>query len=729
MRKSLLILLSAGALIFGTAGLNAQCVIFNETFDNSLGQFTVTLSANGSWIFTNSCSQSGQPGHSGPGSAIFSGNGCQFGNFGNAVIGHMTSPSIIIPASGSYELSFNYYIRNECGNTFQNCSYDILAVQISTDGVSYVNLASSNIAGQLPMQGGWNKKIIDMSPYAGNTVTLRFFFNSVDGLGNAFDGIYVDDVTVAKLTPGPVNTISGPSVFCEGSLITLTSSSASNNLWSTGDTTQSITVSVGGFYTLQTSLGIGCIPAGSDYVAVVSNPLSEAVNPFDTTICKGATVSLTASNAGSAAGRYQWFDDITSITPVHTGQTLPPQQYNTNTSWYVEFRDSIVPKTGKYYLRTSSNEPWFSLSNPNAMDTAFGVGNWTLKFLETVNVSDMLDDAAFIFIDGSDLGAGALSNFLDSNLADLEAWVISGGNLFINAAPSGGSSINLGFVGSVLVYPYFSSNVTSNIPSHPIFNTPAVTGTNFSGINFGHAHVTGTGFTKLLVNSADTTKMVLGFKNVGNGRVMFGGMTTNNFHSPQPQATQLRSNILTFMYQPFMQDLSDCPAPRALYQVNVTPNVSYNQTQTSCLQGGNIPLQGGTPAGGVYTISGVQVTELVPTNTGVGNVTVTYTYTDGNGCSDSANSVITIVDCANINESAAGSLSVYPNPTAGLLNIEASGGLISEVEVISITGKVIYSANVNSSAAQVNINHLSKGVYMVRVKQPTGNSVHRIILR
>lgn len=730
MRKTFLTLLSAGAMFLANADLNAQCVLFSENFENSLGQFSVTASSNGSWIFTNSCLQSGQPGHSGPGSALFSGAGCQFGNGGSAVSGHITSPAITIPATGSYVLSFNYFINNECGANMQSCNYDVLSVQISADGVTYFNLASSNISGELPMQGVWNSKSIDLSPYAGLTGFLRFSFNSLDGAANAMDGIYVDDVIVSKVTPGPVNTISGPSVFCEGSSITLTSSSASNNLWSTGATTQSITVSSGGTYSLQTSEGIGCISAGTSSKIVIANPLSEAVNPVDTTICKGATVSLTASNAGSVAGRYQWFDDLMSTTPVHTGQTLPSQQYNTNTTWYVEFLDSIQAGTEIYYLRSSSGEPWGVQDNVNAMNTAFGSGNWTLDFFQTVNVLDMLDDAGFIFLDGSELGANALNAFLTTNIAVLENWVNRGGKLFINSAPNEGGNIDFGFGGSTLVYSYYSPSVTSNIPSHPIFNTPSVTGATFTGNDFGHAHVTGSGFTKLIVDAADTSIMILGIKNFGLGKVMMGGMTQPNYHNPQPQAYNLRSNMLSYMNSILpLPGISDCPAPRAVYQVNVTPNVSYNQSQTSCLQGGAIPLQGGIPAGGVYTISGVSVTELNPTVTGVGNVTVTYTFTDGNGCSDAANSVISIVDCANIDESVAGSLSVYPNPTTGLLNIEATGGLVSEVEVISITGKVIYSVNVNSSSVQVNMSHLSKGVYMVRVKQPTGNSVHRIILQ
>jgi hypothetical protein len=41
---------------------------------------------------------------------------------------------------------------------------------------------------------------------------------------------------------------------------------------------------------------------------------------------------------------------------------------------------------------------------------------------------------------------------------------------------------------------------------------------------------------------------VLSSKPFGAGLVLFGGMTTTNFHQPQPQATNLRQNILYFLY-------------------------------------------------------------------------------------------------------------------------------------------------------------------------------------
>ncbi len=68
------------------------------------------------------------------------------------------------------------------------------------------------------------------------------------------------------------------------------------------------------------------------------------------------------------------------------------------------------------------------------------------------------------------------------------------------------------------------------------------------------------------------------------------------------------------------------------------------------------PITGGSPAGGVY--SGIGVTDggngtsynFDPTVNGPGIVTITYTYTDANGCTNSAMSDIEIYECAGEND-------------------------------------------------------------------------------
>ncbi|MEL6832920.1 MAG: hypothetical protein AAFP77_08000 [Bacteroidota bacterium] len=84
------------------------------------------------------------------------------------------------------------------------------------------------------------------------------------------------------------------------------------------------------------------------------------------------------------------------------------------------------------------------------------------------------------------------------------------------------------------------------------------------------------------------------------------------------------------------------------------PNVNLSTVAGYCLDApiANAPLTGGSPSGGVY--SGPGVTDLGngtqynfdPMAVGTGVFTITYTFTDANGCVNSATSDIEVFDCA-----------------------------------------------------------------------------------
>jgi len=205
MRKLYLcfkLLLGFVLLAYSKAGYS-QCAIFSETFDSSLGQFTASNGSSGNWQFTSSCSYSSSTGHSIPGSALFSGSGCQFGNSFNTVYGDMTSPAVFIPPTGA-ELTFNYYLYNECGNFGSDCYFDRLSFQISDDnGANYTTIMDSytDYGNGVLYNGGWSAITYDLSAYAGEEILIRFNFNSIDGAVNAYDGVYVDDVIVTAICP------------------------------------------------------------------------------------------------------------------------------------------------------------------------------------------------------------------------------------------------------------------------------------------------------------------------------------------------------------------------------------------------------------------------------------------------------------------------------------------------------------------------------------------------
>lgn len=155
------------------------------------------LSTTGLWHRTTAC-MAGTSGHSQP-TALFYGIDaqCDYSN-GGINSGTATLPPIsltsVVPR---IRLNFNYFLETE-----HLSPYDAAAAEVSVDGNPYQIVARNHpLASAVPLadaSGGWTPAAIDLSQ-ASSTVQLRFSFDTVDGVLNAFPGFYVDDVQVSSL--------------------------------------------------------------------------------------------------------------------------------------------------------------------------------------------------------------------------------------------------------------------------------------------------------------------------------------------------------------------------------------------------------------------------------------------------------------------------------------------------------------------------------------------------
>src|SRR5262249_38194937 len=91
---------------------------------------------------------------------------------------------------------FNYVLQNEGG------TWDVATVQVSNNGgASFTTVASSTNTAQLPPTSIWKTASFNLSSYAGQTILLRFNFDTLDSLFNAYEGWYVDDVQLSVAGP------------------------------------------------------------------------------------------------------------------------------------------------------------------------------------------------------------------------------------------------------------------------------------------------------------------------------------------------------------------------------------------------------------------------------------------------------------------------------------------------------------------------------------------------
>jgi len=74
---------------------------------------------------------------------------------------------------------------------------------------------------------------------------------------------------------------------------------------------------------------------------------------------------------------------------------------------------------------------------------------------------------------------------------------------------------------------------------------------------------------------------------------------------------------------------------------------------------------------------------------------------------------------------ASNALGLYPNPSTGIVNIKKSmvhGG--DKIEVLNITGQLVYQRTLSAGESRIDLSQLKKGVYFIKL----GNHTQRLIL-
>ena len=120
------------------------------------------------------------------------------------------------------------------------------------------------------------------------------------------------------------------------------------------------------------------------------------------------------------------------------------------------------------------------------------------------------------------------------------------------------------------------------------------------------------------------------------------------------------------------------------------PSVSLSPLSAVCVTTSPFSLTGGSPLGGVYSGVGVSSGIFDPSVAGVGSHLITYTYTDGNGCSALATQSISVTGFPSATISPAGPISLCLSSSATLSTISGYNYLWS-------TGATTQSINVNSA--------------------------------
>lgn len=466
-------------------------------------------------------------------------------------------------------------------------------------GVSYqlrLNVDNSLVGG--PVSGTGFDIEFDVNPLSSQV------YNVLATNSNTCSGTLTDlsSVTVYNLPAKPIITAAGPTTFCEGGSVDLSSSSADNYLWNTGETTQTITVNNGGIYSLTVTDANSCTSPESDPIIVDVLPLPTVdILGLDSEFCHDApAVTITGdpipggttSGSFSGPGITDNGDGTAIFDPIAAGIGGP---YN------IEYTYTNVNSCTNSIIRTTivNEAPNISFSGLN---------------------SEYCVDNTGVILTGSEAPYGTFSGLGITDNGD--------GTAIFNPSAAG--------IGGpyTISYNYTNSFGCSNTyTEQTVINPlPIVTfGTLNSEYCVDHAVITLTG------NQApDGFFTGVGVFDNGDGTATF-----------DPSAAGVGGPYaITYTYS----DGNTCTNSSTQHTtIHDVPTVNFSGLGTDyCVDASSVTLVGNHMPDGFFTGPGITdngdgTAEFIPSLAGVGaNQAITYTYTDPNFCINSQTKTVNI---------------------------------------------------------------------------------------
>jgi hypothetical protein len=94
--------------------------------------------------------------------------------------------------------------------------------------------------------------------------------------------------------------------------------------------------------------------------------------------------------------------------------------------------------------------------------------------------------------------------------------------------------------------------------------------------------------------------------------------------------------------------------------------------------------------------------------------------------------IITVLeeDDTSIFEITTEGMEIYPNPSAGVVTVKGKTAGEHRLEILSLNGQSVYQSVVKGAFdKELDLTFLKKGVYLVRLTGPAGNTVHKLVIQ
>ncbi len=190
------------------------------------------------------------------------------------------------------------------------------------------------------------------------------------------------------------------------------------------------------------------------------------------------------------------------------------------------------------------------------------------------------------------------------------------------------------------------------------------------------------------------------------------------------QTTAAATGLCTGTYIVTVNDDEGCIETDSVSVViNPPPSVSLTLSPaTVCTSSGAYALTGGSPAGGTYSGTAVNGGIFDPGAAGAGTYTITYAYTNGNNCTDSAQQTIVVDLCTGVHQPFGNeSIIISPNPSNDNFSISMSAEGLKDIQLIvmDVQGRTVYQLSEkisnNTFVKNIRLETLPKGIYTIQI--------------
>jgi len=277
-----------------------------------------------------------------------------------------------------------------------------------------------------------------------------------------------------------------------------------------------------------------------------------------------------------------------------------------------------------YFTSTSSNQPTVAASNYSA----------TVSNCTDINLSWTSGNGSSRLVVAKEAApVNAFPQNYQSYSADDEFGNgddLGGGNYAVYKGSSNSCTVEGLDPGVVYHFAIFEFNGTSGTTE---YNT-----TNYlTGNTIANAFTVSVTATTNSICLGDSTTMT------ANGGITYQWSPSSGLSSTNGAMVNASPASSTY-YSVLATDVNGCEVSETVYiAVNPLPGAHLSSLADLCESASPISLTGGSPTGGVYSGNGVVSGTFDPSLAGVGTHTITYTYTDINGCSDDSSEPITVL--------------------------------------------------------------------------------------